>query len=114
MHMTWETVDGGGTIGSTGSEQGEIIRDDEFQGSARITIERDGGIAPFAITCGVYGWMVHTRFFDTEQESLTQFEEMKSALTELVDLIPPETDSELDEKMTAVTGRISEFVDRFP
>ena len=33
---------------------------------ARITLERDCRVAPFAITCGIYGWMMHTRFFSSQ------------------------------------------------
>jgi hypothetical protein len=36
--------------------------------TARITLERDGH-QPFAITCGSYGWMVHTSFFSGEEEA---------------------------------------------
>lgn len=55
--MKWEPFEQGTTIGTTGSEEGEIIRDEEWKGAARITIERGGEIAPFAITCGMYdGW----------------------------------------------------------
>jgi hypothetical protein len=73
-------------LGQKGSEQGVIIRDDEHAFGARITLERDTH-APFAITCGIYGWMMHTRFFEFEDEANAEYEKMKASLTELVDRI---------------------------
>jgi hypothetical protein len=60
----------GGAIGQEGSEDGTITRDEEEDlRGARIT-----PTAPFAITCGVSGWMVHTRFFSIEADVIVQFE----------------------------------------
>lgn len=52
------------TIGTTGSEEGIIQKDEEYDGSARITLETcpRHGTDEYAITCGVYGSMVHTTF----------------------------------------------------
>ncbi len=45
-----------------GSEGGLIIADEEYKGSCRITLEK---CEPYyAVTCGVYGAMVHTAFVD--------------------------------------------------
>ena len=44
---------------SIGSEGGTIIADEEYKKSCRITLKRYD-----AITCGVYGCMVHTTFCD--------------------------------------------------
>ena len=65
-------------------ENGTIILDEEHVDGARITIERGGSTAPLSITCGIYGWMVHTRFFDTETEARRECEEMKVALAEII------------------------------
>ena len=108
--MTWYEFDSGRSLGGTGSERGVIIRDDEHGDGARITLERDGGAAPFAITCGVYGWMVHTRFFGSEAEAQGEFEAMAAALTELV-ASQPVTDS---EDLSGMTDAISAFMARFP
>ena len=42
------------------SEGGVILRELEHPDGARIALERGGAVSPFAITCGIYGWMVHT------------------------------------------------------
>jgi hypothetical protein len=108
--MTWHKFDGGSSLGGTGSERGVIIRDDEHSDAARITLERDGGTAPFAITCGVYGWMVHTRFFGSEAEAQGEFDAMAAALTDLV-ASQPVTNS---EDLSGMVDEISAFVARFP
>jgi hypothetical protein len=112
--MTWATIDNGATIGTRGSEDGVIERDEEHPGGARITIERDGTIAPFSITCGVYGWMCHTGFFGTAEEAGETFEAMKVELGNILGLIPLESDPESDAKCARVIDAIQDFVARFP
>jgi hypothetical protein len=72
----WAPYGGGESVGDTGSEGGIIIRDEVHRGGARITLERDGRIAPFSITCGIYGWMVHTAFFGSLNEADERFGRM--------------------------------------
>jgi hypothetical protein len=57
------------TIGENGSESGKIIYDVEHDKGARITIEKETDIAPFAVTLGISGVMFHTDFFSTEIEA---------------------------------------------
>jgi hypothetical protein len=57
------------TIGERGSESGKIIYDVENVNGARITIEKETEIAPFAVTLGVYGVMFHTHYVSSESES---------------------------------------------
>jgi hypothetical protein len=103
----WSPFDGGRTIGTKGSEGGTILLDDELHADARITIEH-GGWAPFSITCGVYGNMVHTRFFSSEAEARQQYGEMKAALLELVASLAEAPD------LVVVGDLCSGFVERFP
>jgi hypothetical protein len=112
--MSWHPFDNGKSIGQQGSESGVIIRDEEHAGGARITLERQGYTAPFAITCGIYGWMVHTRFFGSEAEAQAEFKKMRIELTEILSNIPSTTDSEADAKSRIANRLISEFVERFP
>jgi hypothetical protein len=112
--MSWYPFDNGKSIGQRGSENGIIIRDEEHGDGARITLERDGHIAPFAITCGIYVWMFHTRFFSNEPEAQCEFESMKSELARICSTIPLTTDPEVGSKSRAVADAISEFVRRFP
>ncbi|MGA2634139.1 MAG: hypothetical protein ABSF16_07890 [Terracidiphilus sp.] len=80
----WYPFDKGTTIGQKGSEEGIILRDEEHPQEARITLERDTRNAPFAITCGIYGCMMHTRFFLLESEATSQYDDMKIALAVLL------------------------------
>lgn len=103
MGEFWDDVDAGITLGQIGSEDGVIIRDEEYGHKARITLEKDGGTAPLSITCGVYGVMFHTRFFGTEAEGATAYEAMKSGLASIA-----ECDS------STVPTAVLEFVEQFP
>ncbi len=109
----WVPFDSGHSIGQQGSEHGVIVRDEEHGAGARITLERDG-YTPWAITCGLYGWMAHTCFFSTEQSAQQAFEAMKQELVGILALMPSEADTEADEKVPAVIDAISRFVDTFP
>lgn len=111
--MNWPIFDDGKTIGLAGSESGIIIRDEEHSDGVRITIERGGGIAPYSITCGIYGWMVHTRFFGSEEEAQIEFIKMRTELEKIITLI---CDDALDEErsMEMAVDAISQFVAQFP
>jgi len=95
----WDLFDGGGTYCQVGSENGTIMRDEEHDMGARITLERNATTAPYAITCGVYGWMVHTRFFRVETEAFARFEEMKNSLSGILGTIPQANDAQVEAKM---------------
>lgn len=110
----WYPFEGGRTIGTAGSESGIILADDEHDDGARITLERDGAIAPFAITCGIYGWMMHTRWFSDEAEARRDYDAMRRALDAIARSIPLESDPDVDAQMHAVTVAIGQFVERFP
>ena len=110
----WQPFDSGKTLSTTGSENGVILIDEEHLLGARITLERDTAIAPFAITCGIYGWMMHTRFFADRTEAFAQLESMKNALAEILEAIPLESDPQKREKMHAVFEAIGAFVERYP
>jgi hypothetical protein len=96
--------DDGRALGTAGSESGTIARDEEHDGGARITLERDAASAPFAITCGIYGCMAHTRFFSNEVEAVTAFEEMKHGLERIL-----RSETEGDD----ISDSIADFVARF-
>lgn len=68
--------------GKIGSENGEILRDEEYKGSCRITLEKCKKYC--AITCGVYGSMVHTAFAD-DSHYQEIYDAMKNDLQEFID-----------------------------
>lgn len=98
----WVAVEGGATLGHNGSEGGIIWKDEEHTDGARITLERDSLMgAPFALTCGIYGWMVHTRFFADEPTALAQYEAMKPVLAEIAGLVVSESSAEAADAVDA-------------
>src|SRR5215813_9807995 len=105
----WQRYESGATVGSRGSERGVIVLDEEHPADARITLERNGETAPFAITCGLGGWFVHTVFFSTEREAEKAFESMRADLDAIIQLVPSATDFTRDQ-MKAVEDAIEHFV----
>jgi hypothetical protein len=105
--MAWHAFSDGTTIGTRGSEHGIVVLDEEHEAGARITLEEDGAIAPWSITCGVYGLMFHTRFFADRLTAEAEYASMKSALDDIM--------SQLDPADFAGLARLAgDFVDRFP
>jgi len=70
------------THNSVGGEGGIIIADEEYKESCRISWERCERYD--AITCGIYGRMVHTTFCDSSHTQEV-FDNMKKALQEFID-----------------------------
>lgn len=89
-----------------------MVRDEEHSLGARISLERDCGVAPFAITCGIYGWMLHTRFLGSEDEAETQYEAMKSALAALLEAA--DETAEIDGGRKVLMEGVSRFVEQYP
>jgi len=112
--MSWRNFDGGKSIGLVGSENGVIVRDEEHSDGARITLERDTNIAPFAITCGIYGWIFHTRYFGLEPQARAEFDSMSMELSKIIATIPLKAAPDVNDKSRAVSESIAEFVRKFP
>jgi hypothetical protein len=110
--MAWVPFGEGSTIGTEGTEGGIILRDEEHSLGSRITLERDGTIAPYSVTCGIYGWFFHTRFLGSEAEA--ELPAMRDGLVAILHIIPNTDDPESDTKMRVAGEAIGAFVDRFP
>ena len=106
----WCQFKDGKSIGQTGSESGRILRDEEHRDGARVTLEhvRDNR---FTITCGIYGWMVHTRFFNSEASAQIGFDETKNELSKILALISLESEAD-DDKLEVAKVAIADFVER--
>ena len=113
----------GATVGEIGSEAGVILGDEEYVESARITLEQPEPRKPFgqpliryAITCGIYGWMVHTRFFSTEEDATRAYEAMKPELARISDTLPEASasDPEVEAKVESAAKEFGAFTERFP
>jgi hypothetical protein len=104
---SWLEYNGGQSIGSVGAEGGAILRDEEHVSGARITLKH--GSSYVSVSCNVYGWMDHTRFFNSITEAQREYALMKSSLANMVENILSAGKNDL--KMWEA---IAEFVRRFP
>ena len=84
----------------TGSEGGIILADEEYKGSCRIKLEKCPQY--YAVTCGIYGAMVHTAFCGDNFQNI--YDEMKRELQEFID-----KDSSEMEKLDFYKYFISKF-----
>lgn len=80
----WNPIDNGNTIGFKGSEDGTIVLDEEHSTGARITLEKGGAVAPWSVTCGIYGAFMHTAFASSEAEGKRKYDEMKRDLAQII------------------------------
>ncbi|MDO9417679.1 hypothetical protein [Pararhizobium sp.] len=108
--MGWGPYDDGSSLGTAGSEGGIILRDEEHAQGARITLE-DSPRPPFAITCGIYGVMVHTAYAATQAEAETAYGAMKADLEMLLDLWPDATSGQ--EAENRYYDAVSAFTDTY-
>ena len=111
----WYQAEGGATLGTSGPEGGLILEDEEYSGEARISLERrDIGVPPFAITCGIYGWLLHTRFASSEVEARKDFEEMRTELARISDKLLKDPSRDETAQQHEAMKAMSDFVDCFP
>ena len=109
---SWRPFEEAATLGLPGSEEGVVVRDEEHSLGARITLERATSVAPFAITCGIYGWMMHTRYFSSETETESQYDLMKNSLSELLEAA--EQTAEIDGGRQVLMDGVEKFVGEYP
>jgi hypothetical protein len=103
----WFAYDDGDSIGKAGAEGGVILRDEEHESGARVTIKRGSNYV--SVSCSIYGWMDHTRFFGSVVEAQREYLLMKPLLANMVENILSKGNSDL--KMWEA---IADFVRRFP
>ncbi len=110
----WQPYEGGSTLGLSGSEGGTISWDEQYAGTARLTLEEDESRSFYALTCGVAGWLVHTRFFGSRDEAVAAFQEMRPALEELQARLPKEDPRKQRDAARAGGALLAAFIGRFP
>lgn len=103
----WTLYQDGRTIGDIGMEGGVILRDEEHAGGARLTLKR--GAVYSSVSCSIYGWLEHTRFFGTISDADRDFMMMRYELDKVLEEIQS---AGVDSIQCWET--ISEFVRRFP
>lgn len=103
----WVTYDGGRSIGKTGAAGDLILYDEEHNLGVRITLKR--GKTFISVSCNFYGWMDHTRFFNTLSEAEREYRSMKTAIVGMMESLKSASSNKLKG-----WEAISEFVRRFP
>lgn len=83
----WENINSSVKIGSEG---GAVILDEEYKKSCRITLEKCTKY--YAITCSIYGGMVHTIFCSANFQSI--YDRVKKELQEFMDRSTSETEEQ--------------------
>ena len=111
--MTWIPFDKGKTIGTRGTDAGQIVQDEEHLGGARIMLEKQCKHAPFSISCGIYGWMVHTRFLADQATAEEEYGKMKTEMVRILAMIPREELPDMEERIERVDDAIEDFVEQF-
>ncbi len=114
IKTNWSDYDAGYSVGTVGADGGAIVRDEEHESGARITLEEEGSSAPFAVTCGVYGWMMHTRYFSEESEADDEYDRMKNELDEILESIPAEKENLDEETESEIWEKIELFMETYP
>ena len=105
---SWGAYEMGSTIGQIGSEEGVIIKDEELKSAARITLESHARQIPFAITCGIYGRLLHTHYVDKEDVAMKDYKNMKLEIEKIVQLF------ELDESSREqIPFLLDDFIHKF-
>jgi len=99
----WNITDKGETIGTLGSESGEIVVDLEHSKGARLTLEKECVVAPYSITSGVYGSFFHTTYLSTFEKGMEVINIMKKEISDFLD-----TETTNEEEHDWITS----FVDR--
>ena len=110
----WYDYDEGYSVGTSGADGGLIVRDEEHSFGARLTLEEEASSAPFSITCTIYGWMSHARFFTEESEADEEFDRMKIEMEKILSLIPADEEDADEETHEEIADEIADFVEMFP
>jgi hypothetical protein len=103
----WLAYDNGNSIGQVGAEGGVILLDEEHGSGGRMTLKQ--GKTFISVSCHIYGWIDHTRFFNSVSDAKREHAHMQSSMTHMLEDILAAGAGEI--KMWEA---IAEFVRRFP
>lgn len=109
--LDWSDFKNGKTIGTKGSERGTIIHDIENSNGARISLEKECGSIPFAITIGIYGLMFHTHFESDLEVAKKYVIKSKFKINKIFDLYDVPEEKRSTFWQTKHDRQINEFVE---
>ena len=112
--LDWSDFENGKTIGTKGSESGTIIQDIENSNGARVTLEKECGNIPFAITLGIYGLMFHTHF-ESDKNNATEYVERKkkqiNKVFELYDITEEKRNTHWNDKHNKLMDKLADMTE---
>lgn len=109
--LDWSDFENGKTVDTKGSESGTIVLDIENSNGARITLEKECGSIPFAITIGIYGLMFHTHF-ESELEKANEYvAKTKYRVNKIFDLYDVSEDKRDDDWHSKHDKKINELAE---
>jgi hypothetical protein len=114
IDYNWSDFEKGKTIGTKGSEDGTIIKDIENSNGARITLEKECGNIPFAITLGIYNLMFHTHFeknLEQANEYITQTKYKINKILDLYDIPEDNRDNYWHSKLDKQINELAEITE---
>ncbi len=109
IDIDWTNFDSGKTIGTTGSENGKIISDIESANGARITLEKECGNIPFAITLGIYGLMFHTHYESDFEKANEYIMQTKFKINKIFDLYDAPVERRTDYWQTKLDKKMNDL-----
>lgn len=109
MKNLWDDTDEGNTLGTIGSEGGKIIRDEEHDLGARITLEGKGDVSAASVVLDIYGVITHTCSYNSIEEAKADLGQLKSKIEKLLyhyEIDESMRDSQWDEQMETLVNEI--------
>lgn len=118
----WYPYEKGVTVGDIGPAHGFVLRDEEYgdpedeeDADARVTLEQGRADNPgFFVTATLYGWLFHTQRLPDEASGTTAYEETRTELERLTEMLPYEEDRNVQEKVRLLTIEVEEFERKHP
>ena len=103
----WVAYKDGMSIGKISAEGGVILVDEEHESGGRMTLKQ--GKTFISVSCHIYGWIDHTRFFNSINDAKREYILMKKFMTHMLeDILSAGAE---DIKMWEA---IANFVRKFP
>ena len=103
----WVAYDNGNSIGKMSAEGGVILLDEEHESGGRMTLKENKAF--ISASCHIYGWIDHTRFFNSISDAKREYILMKKFMTHMLEnILSAGAD---DIKMWEA---IADFVRKFP